>query len=338
LSLEVMRGAAPLRDLRIWSLTTGEAGTREQARGLANALGPTAEEHIVKVSRIWAVGPPRLVGLGPPAVTSVLGRLAPPWPDVLISCGRRSALVAMAIRRRNSTPMVMVHLQPPTFPKAFDLVVAMAHDGLKGANVIQIDTALHGIRPEALAAAAARGDPRFKGLPRPWTGVLLGGATRKRPFSHEDALRLADQLDVLRARIGGSLLVTPSRRTPASLVSALGARYLADQTVRIWDGDPPNPYLTILAQSDNLVVTSDSVSMISEALATTAPVLVFQLAGSPRHLRFADNLIRRGLVTPLDRPATLSARPAINATPMVAESVRRMLSGAGCESPASPRP
>ena len=326
-----MRGGAegPRRDLRIWRLTTGEAGTREQARGLANALGPNAEEHIVKVSRLWAIGMPRLVGLGPPAVTSVLGRLAPPWPDVLITCGRRSALVAMAIRRRNSAPMVMVHLQPPTFPKAFDLVVAMAHDGLKGPNVMQVDTALHGIRPEALAAAAARGDPRFIGMPRPWTGVLLGGTTRRRPFSDQDAVRLADQLDALRDRIGGSLLVTPSRRTPASLVAALGARYLSDRTVRIWDGELPNPYLTILAMSDNLVVTSDSVSMISEALATTAPVFIFHLAGGPRHLRFVDNLIARGLVTPLDRPATPAVRPAIDATLRVAEAVRRLLSGVG---------
>ena len=329
MSPEAGGAAGDRRDLRIWHLTTGEAGTREQARGLAQALGPNAEEHIVKVSRLWAFGMPQLVGLGPPAVTSVLGRLAPPWPDILISCGRRSALVAMAIRRRNSAPMVMVHLQPPTFPKAFDLVVSMAHDGLKGANVIQVDTALHGIQPEALAAAATRGDARFIGLPRPWTGVLLGGATRRRPFSHEDAVRLADQLDALRDRIGGSLLVTPSRRTPDVLVAALGARYLSDQTVRIWDGDLPNPYLAILAMSDNLVVTSDSVSMISEALATTAPVFVFHLAGSPRHLSFIENLVVRSLVTPLDRPASSSSRPAIDATSFVAESVRRLLSIAG---------
>lgn len=321
-----MPAAADRNDLRIWHLTTGEAGTREQARGLANALGPNAEEHIVDVNRFWAFGPPRLVGLGPPAVRSIQGKIASPWPDVLVSCGRRSALVAMAIRRRNPAPMVMVHLQPPAHPRAFDLVVAMAHDGLKGDNVIQVDTALHGIRPKSLAAAAAAGDARFVGLPRPWTGVLLGGATRKRPFGYEDALRLADQLDALRDRIGGSLLITPSRRTPANLVAALGARYLSDQTVRIWDGDLPNPYLVILAMSDNLVVTSDSVSMISEALATTAPVFVFQLPGSARHLSFVNNLIDRGLVSTLDRPAHHCVRPPVDATALVAESVRQLLS------------
>jgi mitochondrial fission protein ELM1 len=315
----------PEGDLRVWYLTTGDAGTREQARGLATALAADAEERLVRVSRLWAMGPPALVGLEAPAVTAIKGRLEPPWPDVLVSCGRRSALVAMAIRRRNPAPMIAVHLQPPTYPKAFDLVVAMAHDRLQGANVMRVDTALHGVRPAVLAAAAAGGDSRFAGLPRPWTGVLLGGATRRRSFRYEDALRLADQLDALRARIGGSLLVTPSRRTPAMVVATLGARYLSDQTVRIWDGAPPNPYLPLLALSDRLVVTSDSVSMISEALATTAAVSIFRLSSSPRHERFVDNLMAKALVTSLEGEAPVSGRAAIDATPLAAESVRRLL-------------
>jgi len=221
--------------------------------------------------------------------------------------------------------MVMAHIQPPTYPKAFDLVVAMAHDELKGSNVIQIDTALHGVRPAVLTSARSQSDPRFVGLPRPWTGVLLGGATRHRPFTYDDAMRLADQLDALRSRIGGSLLVTPSRRTPDHVTAVLGGRYLSDQTVRIWDSGPPNPYLTILSQSDRLVVTSDSVSMISEALATTAPVLVFNLPGSPRHLRFVDNLIAKSLVGPLDGIHAPPRRAAVDATPSVVEAVRRLL-------------
>jgi mitochondrial fission protein ELM1 len=320
--------SAPAGRLRVWYLTTGEAGTREQARGLATALSADAEERLVRVSRLWAMGPPGLIGLGPPAVTVVGAALAPPWPDVLISCGRRSALAAMAIRRRNPAPMIAVHLQPPTWPKAFDLVVAMAHDRLEGANVMRIDTALHGVRPAALAAAAARGDPRFVGLPRPWTGVLLGGATRRKPFSEADGLRLADQLDALRARVGGSLLITPSRRTPAEVTAALRARYAADPAVFLWDGAAPNPYLPILAMADRLVVTSDSVSMLSEALASTAPVSVFRVSGGARHERFVENLLDRALVTPLEADGPAARRPAIDATPRVAEAVRRLLSAA----------
>ena len=324
-----MSGAVAPQDLRVWYMSTGEAGTHQQARGLAMALSPNAEERLIRVSRVWALGPPALIGLSPPAVTAVAGRLAPPWPDVLVTCGRRSALVAMAIRRRNKRPMICVHVQPPTHPEAFDLVVAMPHDKLKGANVLSVDTALHAIGPAALADAAAQGDPRFLGLPRPWTGVLLGGSTRRSPFAYEDAVRLADQLDALRGKVGGSLLVTPSRRTPEAVVAALGARYLADQTVRIWDGGPPNPYLAILALADRLVVTSDSVSMISEALATTAPVSIFRLPGGQRHARFVDNLLAKGLASPLESATAAARRPAIDANPLVVAAVRDLIAQLG---------
>jgi hypothetical protein len=155
--------------------------------------------------------------------------------------------------------------------------------------------------------------------------VLLGGDTRRKPFRREDAMKLADQLDALRGRVGGSLLVTPSRRTSTTVVAALGARYISDQTVRIWDGQPPNPYLAILALSDQLVVTSDSISMISEALATTAPVSIFRLPGGARHERFVDNLLAKGLVAGLEAPAPVFGRSAIDATSFVAETVRRFL-------------
>jgi uncharacterized protein len=312
--------------LRVWHLTTGEAGTRQQARGLASALSPSAEERIVKVSRLWALAPPALIAPAPPAVTPVTGRLEPPWPDILVTCGRRSALVAMAIRRRNPSPMLCVHIQQPPHPAAFDLVVAMPHDRLEGPNIIQVDTALHAITPDTLRAAV--GDaPWFRGLPRPWTGVLLGGSTKRHPFGIEDAARLADQLDGLRQDLGGSLLITPSRRTPPAVLALLGARYLSDQTVRIWDGGGPNPYVGILAMADSLVATSDSISMTSEALATNARVYVFHLQGGRRHEYFIANLMAKGLVTPLDARATRRPRAAIDATPIAAEAVLRLLAG-----------
>ncbi|HEX3364445.1 mitochondrial fission ELM1 family protein [Phenylobacterium sp.] len=313
-------------DLRVWHLTTGETGTRQQARGLATALSPRAEERLVRVSRIWAALVPRaLIGLSPAAVTPLAGRLEPPWPDVLVSCGRRSALVAMAIRRRNPAPMVCIHIQPPTYPEAFDLVIVMPHDRLDGANVLRVDTALHAIGPAILAAAAAGEDPWFAGLPRPWTGVLLGGSTRRQPFAVEDALRLADQLDALRGEIGGSLLITPSRRTPPAVLGGLGARYLADQTVRFWDGAGPNPYVAILARADRLVVTSDSVSMISEALAASAPVSIFQLPAGRRHSRFLQALVDKAIVAPLGAAAPSTPRVAIDATPVAAAAARRLI-------------
>jgi mitochondrial fission protein ELM1 len=312
-------------DLLVWYMTTGEPGTHGQARGLARALSVNAEERLIRVNRLWSLVPPALFRLSLFGVSRIGGRLAPPWPDVLITCGRRSSLAAMAVRRRNRAPMVTVHIQRPGDPAAFDVVVAMAHDDLAGANVLRVDTALHGVRAPALAEAAAAGDPRFSGLPRPWIGVLLGGSTRRAPFTVGDARRLADDLAALRGDSGGSLLITPSRRTPPAVVDILTARYAGDPTVFLWAGSPPNPYMPILASADQLVVTSDSISMLSEALATKARVWVFNVPGGRRHARFVENLLAKRLVASLGGPPPPARQGGMDSTPQVAAILRDLV-------------
>ncbi|MDB5428748.1 MAG: hypothetical protein JWR43_2723 [Phenylobacterium sp.] len=317
--------AGPKDGLRVWYMTTGEPGIHGQARGLARELSASAEERLIRVNRLWSLAPPALFRLSLFGVSRVGGRLEPPWPDVLITCGRRSALAAMAVRRRSRAPMVTVHIQRPTDPAAFDAIVAMTHDDLAGSNVLRIDTALHGIRASALAEAAAVSDLRFAALRRPWTGVLLGGSTRHADLTVADARRLADSLDALRTDSGGSLLITPSRRTPAAVVDLLNARYAADPTVFLWAGSPPNPYLPILALADRLVVTSDSISMISEALATKVPVWIFNVAGGPRHARFLGNLLAKGLVASLGGAPPPARQGGVDSTPHVASILRELV-------------
>jgi len=299
-------GAERTRAARVWSLTTGEAGSRQQARGLARELSPDHEDRVVQVSRTAALAPAGLFSLTLAAVRPVEGAIAPPWPDVVVSCGRRAGLAALASR-------------------AFDLVVVMPHDRLEGRNVLKVDTALHTLRPADLSEAAAVSDPRFADLPRPWTGVLVGGRTSHAPFSVEMARRLADGLDALRDKTGGSLLITPSRRTPPDVLSALGGRYLADQSVFFWDGGGVNPYRTILAGSDALVVTGDSISMVSEALATTSDVWVFETQTGKRHGRFLQSLFDKRLTAPLGGAAPKRRLKGLDATPIVVAAARELI-------------
>ncbi|MGZ6014841.1 MAG: mitochondrial fission ELM1 family protein [Phenylobacterium sp.] len=313
-----------MHDLNVWSMTTGEAGLRQQANGLAAALAPGYSEIELRVSRAWAMAPrviPHQLG-----VDVVRGDIAAPWPDVLVSCGRRSALVSAAIRRRARTDMVCVQIQPPSNPADFDLVVSLPHDRISAPNVMCVETALHGIRTCDLLAARVAGHPALTGLPRPWTGVLIGGSTLRRPLTADDVRTLCAKLDALRDAHGGSLLITTSRRTPQLVLAALGHRYAHDLTVRVMDPQPPNPYLPILALSDRIVVTGDSISMISEALSTPQPVQVFDdLALGERHTAFLASLYRAGRVSRLgDETINPSAGP-INSTERVAERVRSLV-------------
>ena len=281
---------------------------RTQARGLAAAVTDDVIEKTVS-------------GLWPWSRKSLIA----PWPDLLVSCGRRSAGYAIAVRRASGGRTLIVHVQDPRWrADAFDLIVAMQHDSIRpAANVIKVATAVHDLTPEALAEAVDAWRERFARLSRPLTGIIVGGDLRGRPFTRADGERLIAALDRLRA--GGGLAITPSRRTPDAVRALLHAAYGEDPNVFLWDLTGDNPYRGILALADRLVVTSDSVSMVSEALSAPHPVEVFDL-DFPRHRQFTQRLVDLGLVRRFTGdPSHPPTTGPVNATANAAAVVKALL-------------
>jgi mitochondrial fission protein ELM1 len=302
--------------LTAWALTTGETGMRTQARGLAQAV---ADVVIEKTAPGWSLWP---ASRGPAA-----DRLAAPWPDVLVTCGRRSVNRAIAIRRASGGRTLAVHVQDPRGrAAAFDLVIAMDHDRIAaGGNVMKVSTALHDLTPDNLAEAGRLWAPRLTPLGRPLLGAVVGGDLKGRPFTRADGARLLAGLQALRGRMDAALAITPSRRTPAFVRQLLTDAFANDPAAFVWNLEGDNPYRGILALSDRLVVTSDSVSMVSEALCLPRPVEIFDL-GFPRHTDFVQGLIDRGLARRFDGELVSTPAPiATNATLQAAEAVRAML-------------
>ncbi len=210
--------AAPLGtagDPRVWYLTTGEAGTREQARGLRPQSRPDAEEATGRRQSPMGRWDRRFGGPSARRRSGrSRGRLEPPWPDVLVSCGRRSALVAMAISaataphglRSTSSRRPTLRLSISWSPWPTTGCGRQRHPDRHRAS----RRAARG----AVGGGGARATPALSACPG--RGPVCCWAARRAadPFTYEDAGRLADQLDASRDRAGGSLLVTPSRRTP----------------------------------------------------------------------------------------------------------------------------
>jgi mitochondrial fission protein ELM1 len=286
------RGSAPLA----WVLHDGKAGMASQALGLAEACGFPFVEKPLAIRLPWRLLPPRL-WLLPRRAAGAAG-FVPPWPDLVIACGRNAAMPALAIRRASGGHTVAAQIQDPGIGYgAFDLFVVPRHDRLRGARVLVTEGAVHRVTPARLAAARRR-FAAFAALPRPILTVLIGGNNRAYRLTLPRLAEIAEAIAGALAATGGSALVTPSRRTGAA-GAALLRRRLAGLPATIWDGAGDNPYFAYLAYADAVLVTADSVSMISEAAATGKPVHILDLpGGNAKFARFHEAMRMAGITRP----------------------------------------
>jgi mitochondrial fission protein ELM1 len=318
------------RSAKTWIITDGSVGMEAQGIAVAEAVGLPFSLKRVRVRGGMRLLPAPLQLLVPPArlLRSIETNepLGEPWPRLIISIGRRSVPVALAVKQLSKPPAFALHIQNPKVPaRFFDLVAAPVHDNFEGTNVITTFGAVHSVTSARLAEAAKSFAAKVDPLPRPRVGVLLGGESQAFSFPPGDAAAFGEKLAKLAADSGGSLLVTPSRRTRGDSLAAL-SRAIAPVPHFVWDGTGENPYFAFLALSDAIVATEDSVNMVTEAAGTGKPVYVQPLAGkSTRLSRFHALMRERGATRPFEgRLETWSYAP-INDTEVVASAIRRAL-------------
>ncbi len=294
------------RPVRCWVVTDGKVGMEKQCRALANAVcndNDTIEVKRITIGRPWRWLPPAAWPASLALLNTTKGdRLAPPWPDLVVATGRLSVVPALTVRRLANAAggnCAVVQLQNPgIMGRRCDLVIAPAHDNITGDNVITTMGALHEVTGDLLAAAAGRFAPVVAGLPRPLIAVLLGGPNKV--FAFTDAV--ADALGADLARLAGDhnagLAITPSRRTPPAALAKIKAAVAGVPNV-VWDGAGENPYTGMLALADAIVVTGDSVNMVSEAAGTGKPVYTVALeGGSAKFAQFHQTMQDAGLTRP----------------------------------------
>jgi mitochondrial fission protein ELM1 len=286
-------------ELTCWALTEGFAGMENQCVGLAEAIGVCSEIKRVRRPQMPVKYLPPNLWPNPLACAVEGATLSPPWPDVLISSGRGSVAAALAIRHLGGGKTFAVHIQTPyVAPSRFDVVVIPQHDSLRADNVVVTRTALHRVTKERLAEAARNFQSHLTHLPRPLIAVLVGGSNKHQTCSPEIMHRMARQLVLAARDCGGGLAVTTSRRTGEKNGKILRG-CLQGVPLFFWDGAEENPYLGLLALADAIVVTSDSVSMVSEACAVGKPVHVFNMGDGPKKLRqFHQALMDDGVTRP----------------------------------------
>ena len=291
-----------------------------QARGLAEAAGLSPDLRLLNPRGLWRY----LSASFWPAPLCAIDRsaLAPPLPDLIIGCGIKAGAVMAALSKTVCRVMVQ---RPVSNLSRFDLVVVGRHDQVTGPNVVVTRTALHRVTPARLAEAAAAWGPRLAHLPRPLVAVLVGGSNGRFRLDAAVGARLAGELAGMMRRDKVGLVVTPSRRTDPAVIRVL-TEMLRPLGAYVWDMQGENPYFGLLALANAIVVTGDSVSMMSEAVATSAPVLVVALPGrSHRQGLFTRGLFNEGRARPfLGRLETWPVEP-LNDTPEAAAEMCRRL-------------
>jgi mitochondrial fission protein ELM1 len=282
-----MSAPAPLaQPPRTWLMMGHKAGDNGQIQALAEALGWPYEVKHLRYRRTELVtnlfAGPTLAGLR----ADLSSPLVPPWPELIISAGRRNEPLVRWIQRAAGGPgrVRLVHVgRPWALHECFDLIVTTPQYRLPNKpNILHNEAPLHRVDAARLASAVRRWAPRLAHLPDPKIAVILGGNAGPYNLDRENGALLGWWAARLARARGGSLLVTTSARTPRKAIDALEAILDAPAMVYRWrPDDPDNPYLGFLGCAAEIIVTCDSMSMLAEACTTRKPVHIFDLARGP---------------------------------------------------------
>ena len=303
-----------------WIITEGIAGTENQCIGIATALGLNPDIKRIALNEPWKGLSPYL---GMEKKWSFTPTLTPPWPDLLITSGRKSIAAARYIKKMSQKQTILVHIQDPRYwSKGFDLVAVPEHDPLRGENVIVTKGSPNKITLDSINDAKAE-FPELGSLTSPRIAVLIGGTSKAYRMTRSITEELANDLSHLNESLNASLMITCSRRTGAENQTILET-HLKNKANFFWDGKGKNPYLAMLGYADYILVTADSASMISESCTTGKPVYMIDLeGGSKRISAFHNNVMRHGALKPFNGTLESFSYEPLNDAQMVAKEIKK---------------
>ena len=315
----------PHRTPTLWAVHDGKIGMANQVMGLAEALGyPIIQKSLVFKAPWRHLAPP--FWFYPLAALSPEGALfTPPWPDIVIGCGRLVIAPCLAAKRLSGGRIFWVQIQDPRFARQkVDLMVVPEHDPARGPNVLVTQGAVHRVTAKVLEDARPRFQALFASLQRPLIGVMIGGSNRAYRLTEPLLAQLGDRLAAL-ARQGYGIAITASRRTEEAGMTLLREK-LAATPHFLWDGTGDNPYFGLLAHADAFIVTSDSVNMVSEAAATGKPIHIVELdGGSAKFRRFHELFKRSGITRPFTGTIEHWSYTPPDDTARAAAEIRRLM-------------
>ena len=261
-------------------LTEGMHGMISQVEGLAKALDIEFTHHRVELNNFWKMIPPSLT----PISNFVFKQINAQDFDILISCGRKSVIPSIYLKKNSKKKVFNIHIQDPKVSlNNFNIVIAPEHDGLNGKNVITSKGALHYL---TLKEIKNNHDYLLNKIDKDkdYLLLILGGPNKYYNYDHQNLINIFNKVKVILNNNNLKAIIIPSMRTPKKTID-LADEKMGKENLVIKSVDK-KAYLSGLSLANYIVVTCDSTSMISEAAMTGKPIYVADLPAKRQDQRF----------------------------------------------------
>lgn len=267
-----------MKQPRIWLLLSDKGGDNAQVEMIAHALAMPATTKRIFPKPQYVLGKPFFRPSRSHLDLQRSDSLTGPWPDLIITIGRRPAMAALWVQKQSKGQCKIVLLgRPKRFHRRFSLVIAPAqYDVPEDDKILSLELPLLSSNRDALKRALPVWKPRLSTLAKPLTAVFIGGKTDPYQFDAKLAEHLLASLPSLEG--DGYFYFSTSRRTPPDVVATLKEQLPKNASLFCWSDAPAdNPYHALLALADRFIVTGDSVSMMVEVALLGKPLAIVQL-------------------------------------------------------------
>ncbi len=303
-------------------LTEGLHGMISQVEGLAKALDLDYIHEKIELNNPWVLVPPSLT----PIKRFVFKNQIKKDFDVIISCGRKSVIPSIFIKKNSDKKITNIHIQIPKFSKNFDFVVVPDHDSIDGPNVLISKGAIHYLTIDEVNKAKDYLQNKIQ-KEKDVITLILGGPTKYYNYTDENIIQIFSKVNKHIIEKNLQLIVIPSNRTPERIIKF--AKEYFNKNRLIIDSVDKQAYLSSLALAKYIVVTCDSSSMISEAALTGKPIYVAvipAIRSDKRFQKFRNLLESMNIIRKLEDELDTWNYEKLDETNRIAEQIKAKLS------------
>lgn len=207
--------------------------------------------------------------------------LQAPWPDIILTVGRRPSSVAFWIKQQSAGhTRIVLFGKPSSRAKKYDLIITSSEILMPPLpNILTIGYPLMRVDQQAINVASQAWQPRLTDLPRPLIAIMIGGPTKPYVFNQDTAQRIIKIAQSITSQQNGTAYLVTSRRTPQYILKLLSSQLPEGCRLYRWDNQSDeNPYKALLGIADGYIVTEDSISMIVEVAKLGKALAIFPLS------------------------------------------------------------